>query len=274
MSDSWLAGPLTTTAYGWRLERRDGVTLAFTSHDSDILIEGLLHRASPGMLPSSILVSGGLETDGLEMNGNLDSTAISEDDLKSGRWNRARVRVYLFDWTQPNAGKRILTSGELGEVSYSGSAFSADMRGLVSLLDGAVVPQTSASCRAQFCDTDCGLSQRRYYHTADILAVDGDILTFATQDPIAANALSFGRLRWVEGKNCGLSTAIVAHGQNQLTLTKPPAFPVEIPARVELFEGCDKTISTCSSRFSNAANFRGEPYLPGNDLLTRYPGAG
>ncbi|MEQ1538548.1 MAG: phage portal protein [Sphingorhabdus sp.] len=45
-------------------------------------------------------------------------------------------------------------------------------------------------------------------------------------------------------------------------------------SRIELVEGCDKTIATCSTRFSNAINFRGEPYLPGNDILTRYPGAG
>ena len=40
--------------------------------------------------------------------------------------------------------------------------------------------------------------------------------------------------------------------------------------RVQLREGCDHTIATCSARFGNAVNFRGEPFLPGNDLLARY----
>ena len=31
--------------------------------------------------------------------------------------------------------------------------------------------------------------------------------------------------------------------------------------------GCDKTIGTCASRFSNAVNFRGEPYVPGMDKM-------
>jgi hypothetical protein len=35
-------------------------------------------------------------------------------------------------------------------------------------------------------------------------------------------------------------------------------------------EGCDHTIATCRTRFGNAANFQGEPFLPGNDILTRY----
>jgi hypothetical protein len=52
-----------------------------------------------------------------------------------------------------------------------------------------------------------------------------------------------------------------------------PRFPTRPGELVEVIEGCDKTIATCAGRFANAANFRGEPYLPGIDLLTRYPGA-
>ncbi|HEY6917055.1 MAG TPA: phage BR0599 family protein, partial [Allosphingosinicella sp.] len=42
---------------------------------------------------------------------------------------------------------------------------------------------------------------------------------------------------------------------------------------VEIAEGCDRSFATCRTRFGNAVNFRGEPHLPGMDLLTRYPGA-
>ena len=42
---------------------------------------------------------------------------------------------------------------------------------------------------------------------------------------------------------------------------------------VEIVQGCDKMLATCGGRFGNVLNFRGEPHLPGIDLLTRYPGA-
>jgi uncharacterized phage protein (TIGR02218 family) len=48
---------------------------------------------------------------------------------------------------------------------------------------------------------------------------------------------------------------------------------VAVGALVELIEGCDKIFATCRDRFANGENFRGEPHLPGADLLTRYPGA-
>jgi uncharacterized phage protein (TIGR02218 family) len=58
-----------------------------------------------------------------------------------------------------------------------------------------------------------------------------------------------------------------------LTLRESPSFEPAVGDLVEIREGCDKRLTTCAGRFANAANFRGEPHLPGIDLLTRYPGA-
>ena len=58
-----------------------------------------------------------------------------------------------------------------------------------------------------------------------------------------------------------------------LTLAEPPPFAPAAGDLVEIREGCDKILATCTGRFGNVANFRGEPHLPGIDLLTRYPGA-
>jgi uncharacterized phage protein (TIGR02218 family) len=35
--------------------------------------------------------------------------------------------------------------------------------------------------------------------------------------------------------------------------------------------GCDKQFATCKAKFANAVNFRGFPYMPGNDAVTSYP---
>lgn len=272
MSDVWLAGPVTSVAYGWRLERGDGVTLGFTSHDRDVAVDGVMLRASPGMLPSSIVESIGLETDGLEVNGALTSEAIRADDLASGRWDAARLEIFLFDWSNPSAGKRILAVGELGAVSYSGAAFEAELLGLTRLLDRPVVPQTSPGCRAGFCDADCGLSGLRFRHVRAVGETNGEIVTLTAD--VVPNGFAYGQLRWLDGANTGLSADIVANTANQVTLARPAHFAVLSGARIELIEGCDKRLETCATRFANAINFRGEPHLPGNDLLTRYPGAG
>jgi hypothetical protein len=89
-----------------------------------------------------------------------------------------------------------------------------------------------------------------------------------------AGGFGGGRVRWLTGANSGLESMVLVSAGALLTLREPPAFVAAAGNRIEVSEGCDKTLATCRSRFGNAANFRGEPFLPGIDLLTRYPGAG
>jgi uncharacterized phage protein (TIGR02218 family) len=81
---------------------------------------------------------------------------------------------------------------------------------------------------------------------------------------------AYGTLRWLTGANAGLESRVVANAGTSVTLRDVPAFAVTAGTRVEMVEGCDKRFATCIGRFGNAVNFRGEPHLPGNDLLTRY----
>ena len=274
MSEAWLAGPLTSSAYGWRLERRDGVTLGFTSHDRDVELDGLILRASPGMIPSSIVESIGLDVDGLDVRGALTADAIRADDLSAGRWDAARLSIFLFDWTDPSAGVRMLAVGELGAISHSGSEFDAEFKGPAAKLDRAVAPYTSPGCRADFCDADCGLNAARFSHQAQTVALTGSKLTLTASLPATPESFAFGKLRWLDGPNCGLWSDILSVTTTSIQLIAPPPCPALSGSRIELIEGCEKTIATCGTRFGNAINFRGEPYLPGNDILTRYPGAG
>jgi uncharacterized phage protein (TIGR02218 family) len=274
MINPWLKGPLTTSAYGWRLERRDGVTIGFTSHDRDVEIGGLNYRAKPGMVPTSISQSIGIDTDGLEVSGAITAAAIREDDLDAGRWDNARLTIFLFNWSDPGASTRLLAAGEWGEVSFSDIGFEAELCGATAFLDAPVVPQTSPGCRAAFCGKECGLNAQRFRNVTRATSANGDIVNFAASpETVDVNAFAYGRLRWLGGANCGLTHDIIASGPGGLTLASKPAFAVVPGTMAELTKGCDKTIATCASRFGNAVNFRGEPYLPGNDLLTRYPGA-
>jgi uncharacterized phage protein (TIGR02218 family) len=94
---SFLDGPLSTIALCWRIERRDGIAIGLTGHDRDLTIDGLVHRAAPGMTPSAIKRSDGLDADTMDVAGALTSAAISTRDLAAGRWDGARVRLFAVD---------------------------------------------------------------------------------------------------------------------------------------------------------------------------------
>jgi uncharacterized phage protein (TIGR02218 family) len=52
-----------------------------------------------------------------------------------------------------------------------------------------------------------------------------------------------------------------------ITLFLPMPFPIEVGDTLGLYAGCNKLISTCTAKFANWHNFRGEPYIPGPDAL-------
>ena len=268
---TWLDGPLTTVAVCWRIERRDGVTIGLTDHDRDLSVDGVVHRAAPGMTPSAVKRSAALDADTMDVSGALTGAAIEEDDLLAGRWDGAAVTLFAIPWSGED--ERVeLGQGTIGTVDTRDGAFTAELRGPAAALARAVVEETSAECRAELGDRRCRVAMAGRRRFARVIAADDRVLTLDAVEP-GDNVYGGGLLRWFGGANGGLESAIGSSSGASVTLWRAPAFAVAAGVRVELIEGCDKSLATCAGRFANAANFRGEPYLPGIDLLTRYPGA-
>ncbi|HYG48112.1 MAG TPA: DUF2163 domain-containing protein [Allosphingosinicella sp.] len=268
---SFLERPLTSLAFCWRVERRDGVCLGFTSHDRDLAIGGLVYRAAPGMLPSAVSVSDDFEASTLDVAGALTSDSIAGADLAAGRWDRAAVALFLVDWEDPGGARLPLARGELGDVTVKANGFEAELRGPAALLERAVAEQTSPQCRAELGDRRCRADMAGRVRLTRVVAVPEEIVVLVAE--AAGAAFAFGRLRWIGGANSGLESMIAACEGAKLVLQEPPPFTIAAGDLVEIREGCDKSFATCTGRFANGENFRGEPHLPGMDLLTRYPGA-
>jgi uncharacterized phage protein (TIGR02218 family) len=267
----WLDGEVTTLALCWRVERRDGVAIGLTDHDRDLVVDGLVHRAAPGMTPSAIVRSDGLDADTMDIAGALTSAAIGEDDLLAGRWDGARVMLFAIDWSG-SGGRVDLGEGTIGAVETKNGAFTAELAGPTAALDRPVCEATSPECRAELGDKRCRVAMAGRRRIVRVVSVeDGHVMVDRTEPD--GDAYGGGLLRWLSGANGGLESAIAVSAGATVTLRSAPMFAVEAGALVELIEGCDKSLATCAGRFANAANFRGEPYLPGMDLLTRYPGA-
>lgn len=271
MSDADILGkPLCTLAFCWRLERRDGVTIGLASHDRDLEIGGLIYRAAPGMIPSAVRRGIGLEGEDSDVAGALSSAAISEADLMAGRWDGAALELRLTEWEEPGALWRLLAAGEIGAVARKGAGFTAELIGAAAVLGAPVAPSTSPDCRARLGDRACRVDMAARRRVVTVASVADNV---AAASGLAAGDYAFGTLRWLGGPNAGLTQAVVDNGAGSVTLADAPAFAVAAGTLALLTEGCDRQIGTCAGRFDNAVNFRGEPYLPGMDLLTRYPGA-
>ena len=266
-----LGQPLSTLAFCWRLERRDGVTIGLTSHDRDLTITGLRYRAAPGMTPSAIRTDIGLEADGLEIEGALTADAITAADLAAGRWDGAALTLWLTQWEAPGELWLELSRGTIGGVEQRGATFAAELAGVASVLDAPVAPATSPDCRARLGDRACRVDMAGRRKVVTVVSVEGERV-LVDGGELEVRGYAFGTLRWMTGAATGLTQAVVDNDAGGLWLSDVPVMAVPSGALALLTQGCDRRLATCAGRFANVANFRGEPWLPGNDLLTRYPG--
>ncbi|MDE8650814.1 DUF2163 domain-containing protein [Novosphingobium album (ex Liu et al. 2023)] len=270
MTRAWFSGDLETIATFWQLLRRDGFAFGFTAHDRDLWFDGILHRASPGMIPSALRKSGDFEPDSADVRGALSHDAIRARDLADGRFDGARVRIGVIDW---ESGEReVLYRGAIGGVTEEDGHFAAELVSRKADLLRDPVPRTSPACRAAFCGPGCTRNPAFHTREAQALALDTATNAIAITAGLAPADHVGGMVVWLDGPQAGKRMQAVALNEaGKLVLDTPidPATPPGTPILIR--EGCDHTLDTCATRFGNAVNFQGEPFLPGNDLLTRYP---
>jgi uncharacterized phage protein (TIGR02218 family) len=267
-----LASDVTHLAVCWRVVRNDGIALGFTTHDQPLVVNGMRYEDAPGMVPSAIVSDDDLAVDNMEIGGALTADAMTGDDLAAGRYDDATVKVFLVDWRAPDAGQQLLASGHIGDVASgidTDGGFVAALRGPTAALAVTAVESYSPECRANLGDRRCGVAIRGL--SAMVTANDSDGLQVGiTTGDVSLSAYVDGWLRVLDGPMAGLDRHVIAFDDHVLVIDEP--LSIAAGTRLRLWQGCDKRLTTCSQRFGNAANFRGEPHVPGGDILTRFGG--
>jgi uncharacterized phage protein (TIGR02218 family) len=270
-----LASGATTLCRCWRVTRRDGVVQGFTDHDENLVFDSTAFRAGTGFEGSEIEARLGFAVTGTELHGALSSETLGEDDLAAGRYDDAKIELFLVDWS--NAENRLLLrAGNLGEVRREDLAFSAEVRGIASRLDEEKGRIFAATCDADLGDTRCkiDLTHSVYRGEGTIAVLEGTgIFTAEGLDDFADDWFTQGRLQWTSGANAGLAIEIKEHrmaGDVRLSLWQKMPSPLAIGDAFTVTAGCDKRFATCREKFANTLNFRGFPHLPGNDFVVAY----
>lgn len=263
-----------TIARAWAVTRRDGMVLGFTDHDRELRFEDMTFRPDSGLSARAVVQGSGLSVDNTEAAGALSDSAITEIDLMAGRWDAADVRLWEVDWSNPE-NRRLIFRGHLGEVTRSGAAFRAELRGLSEPLNRAQGRVYHPRCSASLGDGQCRFDLNRAGYSAEGVIVSHDDGQRFTLSGIAGHdAFWFerGQLLAISGAAEGLSgivkTDLAAPGaQRQVELWIGLGVHPAVGDRVRLIAGCDKRAETCRMKFLNYLNFRGFPHLPPEDWL-------
>lgn len=270
-----LAEDATTLCHAWRVTRRDDVVLGFTDHDYDLAFDGTSFLAASGFEASDWEASGGLAAAAGEVAGALTSEMISESDVAAGKYDGARVEVFLVNWAMPDQHVR-LRIAEIGEVTRSDGIFRAELRGMAHRLEKSRGRIYSRRCDARFGDARCGKNAGNpdYRATGMVLSADADRMVVEGIEDFGEGFFRYGWLRFSSGANAGMRIDVESHrkqaGDVLIDFWLPLAVPPEPGDTFEITVGCDKSFETCKAKFDNHRNFRGFPHMPGTDFSYSY----
>jgi uncharacterized phage protein (TIGR02218 family) len=270
----------TTLSWCWRLTRRDGHVQGFTEHDADLTFDGTTFEAQAGMQASEMRSSIGLSVDDLEVESALSSGALEDGALDAGLYDDAKIEIFRVDWTAPE-NRVLMRVGTLGEVRRAGQLFTAEVRGLAHYLQQAQGRLFQHTCDAELGDHRCGVDLsaggRQWTSTLATVTAPSHCVVAGTSTAVAG-FFSRGLVEVLSGSTAGWRGEIKRHQiagtEHRLELWRPFPDGIAAGAAVRVTAGCDKHLATCRDRFANAPNFRGFPYMPGNDFISSFARAG
>ncbi|WP_299838565.1 DUF2163 domain-containing protein [uncultured Paracoccus sp.] len=266
----------TTLARAWAISRRDGLVLGFTDHDGVLSFGGISFRPETGLSARALVQAAGLSVDNSEAEGALSDDAITEADLMAGLWDGAELRMWEVDWQKPT-DRRLQFRGTLGEVSRSGGAFRAELRGLSEPLNQARGRRFHPRCSAMLGDSQCAadLGRAGMRVEAEILAppaAEGAGFDLSVAGSLASGWFERGAVEVLTGPARGLrgwvkNDRALPGGRRRVDLWAGFGILPGAGDRLRLVAGCDKHAGTCRGKFDNFVNFRGFPHLPSEDWL-------
>lgn len=194
--------------------------------------------------------------------------------LDNGLLKGARIQWELWlgdDFKEPKIVS-LEFDGSIEDIEEEGAEYSLSCRGYELLLNVSAPVQTfQAGCRNVLFGRDCGITATDFSATGIVQAgsTNSDILTNL---PFTAGRWRLGVITFTSGLLTGISAGIKAdfnanNRQGLTLLNRLVATP--LPGDTFVLEpGCDHTLATCRSKFNNAINFRGEPFVPTPEATT------
>lgn len=254
-----------------------GTVLRYTSADITITLGGVTWARGPLLRRGKITNKIGMSVDALDLYVNSSRQADTINGvpvlqfLASGGLDGAYLlleRAYGASWSAGMTDKIYKFSGRINDVKVSRNEAAVTVQSDMELLN-AKVPRNlyQSGCLNTLGDTACTVN-RAALTVGGIVSGTPTKTQFGCNLGQAAKYFELGVVTFTSGQNAGVARTVRQWNSGLMTLIAPLPF---VPAPGDTFTaspGCDKTQSTCTSRFNNVIHFRGMPYIPVPETVT------
>ena len=275
---AWLYQSALSEATLVRVDRKDGLTLGFTSWDVPLVYAGTTFWPNVSLSTSAIKTSSDLTTDQMDIIGAIDSVLITEADIDAGRYDSALITVMICNPLDLSMGVRTDLVGYAGQITYGELGLTVAANSIGTKANQQFGDIITPTCRVrQLGDFQCKVNLASYQFSSAVLSVTSAIQLRFTDSQVTGY-YDYGLVRFKSVANGGglnhnltmeIKTHLIVGGQADITLQEPMPFLVGVGDTAILEAGCDRKSSTCRSKFSNLVNIHAEPYVPGNDSLLK-----
>lgn len=263
-----------------------GTVLRYTSAQVDVIYGGNTYKAAfldsaPGFHRGQWSCTRGLQSNELDIDVLFDASTLINGAapaafVNAGGFDNAQVRLdkaLAPNWSNPVVNGVVnLFVGIVGQAKTEAGKIELTVNDMLAYLQTTfprnyVLPQ----CNHCLFSAGCGLSKASFAVSGTVTSTGGSPTNtvFSTNLTQADGWFALGSVVWTSGANNGLACAVKAYANShgQVTLIYPVGVIPSVGDTFTAYPGCDKTQSTCTTKFSNIANFRGFPFVPTPETL-------
>lgn len=251
----------------------NNVVLRWTGGDAAVSFGGQTYAVGPIIKRGVLRAKMGLQADTLDLTimPRLGLDTVNGVPLFSAarRGDFSGADVKLMRAYSATPGGTILDAvprmvGNLGPIKITAAGLQTTVKSKLYLLDKPFPANVySPACTNTLYDGLCQASKTAARSS-------GTVTTSVTQTSfntsigsVGVDAYRLGRFKFLTGANAGREQMVKnSDVTGGMTFSQPWPYSVAAGDSFEVFLGCDKTLSTCTTKFSNAAHFRGQPFIP------------
>jgi len=271
-----LSGESLTVCKLWKVKRVDGTILGSTDFDQDITYDDgtdtVTYVHDTGMTAKATEQSADMSSTNTDVMGFLDSSAITDSDIRAGKYDYAAIELRVVNWADLTMGDLKVLKGTVGPVVMINGQYTATVYGLTYPLSTKIGQTFGPVCRADLGDSRCQVNLAALRQTGTVTSVASLQEFTASGLTGAQNYFDDGVVTWLTGDNAGATMETGSwDGVSLVTLFLSMGLEIQVGDTFTIEPGCNHATTDCFNKFNNVINFQGENVMPGNDAIFDYP---
>lgn len=237
---------------------RGPILWRFTSADRDLLVETNVYKAA-------VIGRGNIEQGSEVMRSNLSLT-VSRDFPLAALYKIAppsdAITLVLRQYHYGDAEIATLWQGEILAVNFHGGEATIELQPPSANLRAIGLRRNyQKTCPFALYGPDCTVDPATVRTIGPVAGLAGLVLTVLAAGALADGYFDGGYVEWQVATGVYDRRFISSHVASAITVDVFP-LGLAVGQEVRLYPGCDHSINTCNSKFANAPNFGGMPYIP------------